>query len=170
MIPGRGDRMARSGTIATPINQEAAPYVARTILDFDIDAGIGQVIVEAPPNAGLLITSVGGWGQTADKVYGLGIAPPGWTKQPGQAGKLAINDPSNGPYPLAFGIATLNGATADIPYSLMNNDRVASGNLILPAGWALYVYLIQTGNSGTLSVSASGIYLSTYQTLNFQGR
>ena len=76
MIPGRGDRMARSGTIATPINQEAAPYVARTILDFDIDAGIGQVIVEAPPNAGLLITSVGGWGQTADKVYGLGIAPP----------------------------------------------------------------------------------------------
>ena len=79
----------RNGAIATPLTQEAAPYVARSILDFDIDAGIGQILIQAPPNANLLITSVGGWGQTADKVYGLGIAPPGYVGEPGQAGKLA---------------------------------------------------------------------------------
>ena len=116
-----------------------------------------------------MITSVGGWGQTADKVYGLGIAPPGYVGESGQAGKLALDKPENGPYPLAFGTTTLAGATADIPYSLMNQDRVAAGVLIVPAGWSLYVYLLQTGNSGTLSASATGIYYSTYQTLNFQG-
>ena len=103
-------------------------------------------------------------------MYGLGIAPPGYVGEPGQAGKLALDKPENGPYPLAFGTATLNGSTADIPYPMMNQDRVASGFMLLPAGWALYVYLMQTGNSGTLSCSATGIYQSTYQTLNFQGR
>lgn len=163
--------MARqSGTIATPLIDAAAPYVARTVRDFDIDSGIGQILIEAPPNANLQITSICGWGQTADKVYGIGIAPPGYEKEPGQAGKLALDKPQNGPYAMAFGIATLAGSTADIPFSMMNADRVATGPMIVPAGWALYIYGMQAGNSGTLSASASGIYHSTYQTLNFQGR
>jgi hypothetical protein len=145
----------------------AASYVARIQNDFDIDSGVGKILIEAPPNAHLIITSVAGWGQTADKAYFLGIAPPGYGRLDG--GKVDYTLSTGGPYPLAFGIATLNGATTAIPYSLMNNDRVATGLMVIPAGWSLYIGLQQSGNSGTLSASASGILHYTSQTSNFGG-
>jgi len=153
--------------MATPLRDSAASYVARIHNDFDIDSGVGKILIEAPPNAHLIITSCGGWGQTADKAYFLGIAPPGYGRLDG--GKVDYTLPDGGPYPLAFGIASLNAATAAIPYTLLNNDRVATGPMIVPAGWALYIALQQTGNSGTLSASASGVLHSTNQTSNFRG-
>jgi hypothetical protein len=151
--------------LATPLYEAAAPYVARIHEDFDIDSGVGKVLIEAPPNAALEILAIGGWGQTADKAYGLGIAPPGYART--DNGKLTLTDDTVGPYPLAFGTATLNGATRAIPYSLMNTDRISPGVLVLPAGWTLYLYGIQAGNSGTLSASAVGQYRATYTTSNF---
>lgn len=151
--------------LATPMLDTAASYVARIHNDFDIDSGVGKILIEAPPNAHLIITSCGAWGQTADKAYFLGIAPPGYTRMDG--GKVDYTLPDGGPYPLAFGQSTLNGATRAIPYTMMNTDRISPGLMLIPAGWSLYIALQQTGNSGTLSASASGVLHSTNQTSNF---
>jgi len=153
---------------ATSLQNQDASYVARKYAVDNLDMGQGKILLEAPPNAHLQIISVTGWGQTADIPYVFGIAPPDYIRQ--QDGKLQLDDPSTGPYALCFASPSLNGATAEQPFTMMNTDRIAPGMLIVPAGWSLYVFpQITSGTSGSFEISACGIYLSTYQTLNFQG-
>tara|TARA_R100001463_G_C3542242_1_gene222463 strand:- start:2602 stop:3078 length:477 start_codon:yes stop_codon:yes gene_type:complete len=158
--------MARSDTYATPIENAAAPYVARTVVT-SVDAGKLQPLIVAPPNADLRVTSLGAWGNdTAGGFPHFGIIPPSTVKDANGFYDKGT-DSFYACYSLSIPIA---GVIEDDQVGLYPGSlrEVAPSVWIIPAGWTLCVGSSITPNS-PITYTVSAIYQTTYQTSNFEG-